>query len=508
MQEQEVNPQPSKEEIMREALKNPNAITRELNDRSLYHFLQCFWPIVSPHTFQPNWHIEYLCGELEKIAYRVSKGEARLYDLIVNVPPGSTKSATCSHIFPAWCWTKWHWMKFITASYSEKLALESADFCRDIVKSDLFQSMYPEIGIKEDKDTKSNFKIIKRVEGLNKARPQKQLLGGGRYSTSVGATIMGFHADILIVDDPLNPTQAASDVQLGIANQWMEQSLPTRKTNKDVTPTILIMQRLHADDPAGHILNKQKDNIKHISLPGEIRNYEKYLNPPELKKFYVNDLLDVNRLPWKVLTDLETDLGQYGYAGQIGQNPVPPGGGMFKVDRLITITNPPPANQIVKTIRYWDKAGTQDGGAYTAGVKMSLLYNGKWVVEDIKRGQWSSEIREQIILSTAQADGMRTVIFIEQEPGSGGLESAENTIRNLAGFSAYKEKPTGDKSFRADPFSVQVNNGNVQVLNGVWLSKYIEELRFFPYSTFKDQVDASSGAFNHLVPKRIACRVT
>ena len=497
--------QVSRDEILREALKNPQAVTRELNNRSLYHFLQCFWPIVSPHTFQPNWHIEYFCKELEKVAERVGNRQPRLYDLIINVPPGTTKTLCVSVIFPVWCWSKWHWVKFITASYSERLALEGADFCRDIVKSDLFHSIYPEIGIKDDKDTKSNFKIVKRVPGLSETRSSKLLLGGGRYSTSVGATITGFHGDMLIIDDPLNPTQAASDVQLAIANQWMEQSLPTRKTDKDITPTILIMQRLHQEDCSGHWLGKQKENIKHICLPGEIRNYEKFLKPAELKKFYDNDLLDKNRLSWKVLKDLETDLGQYGYAGQIGQNPTPPGGGMFKVDRFTMVERIP--SQIIKTVRYWDKAGTQGGGAYTVGLKMSLLENSKWIVTDVRRGQWSSEIREQIIKDTAVADTTGTIICIEQEPGSGGLESAENTIRNLAGFTTYKEKPTGDKTSRADPYSVQVNNGNVLLLYGQWNKNYIDELRFFPFSTYKDQTDASSGAFGMLIPKRIARRI-
>ena len=81
------------------------------------------------------------------------------------------------------------------------------------------------------------------------------------------------------------------------------------------------------------------------------------------------------------------------------------------------------------------------------------------------------------------------------------------TIRNLAGYGCYKECPTGDKVFRADPFSVQVNNGNVQMLVADWNHTYKDELRNFPFSTYKDQVDASSGAFLKLTQKRVARRV-
>ena len=498
----------SKADLMREALQNPLYIYRELNNRSLYDFLQYFWDTVSPHAFQGNWHIEILCKELEKLAQRVGDRLPRQYDLLINVPPGSTKTISVSIMFPAWCWTKWHWMRFITASYSDKLSLESAEYCRDLIRSQKFQKMYPDIGIKEDKDVKSNFKIVKKSVGKN-GKPLINI-GGGRYSTSVGGTLLGFHGDINIWDDPLNPTQAASDIELGNAIRWIEQTLSTRKTNKDVSVTIGIMQRLHQNDPSGHILAKEKENLRHICLPGEIRNYEKQVHPKEFTKYYEDGLMDKNRLTWKVLKDLEADLGQYGYAGQIGQDPTPPGGGMFKVDHF-SIINPnqmPTRHQIMQTVRYWDKAGTQGGGDYTAGTKMSRLDNGRWLIEDVVRGRWASNERERIIRQTAEADGSDVVIWVEQEGGSGGKESAEGTIRNLAGFSVYAERPTGDKAFRADPYSVQVNNGNFMLLSGLWNYAFIEEHRFFPFSTYKDQVDSAGGAFNKLVGKRIARRFT
>jgi predicted phage terminase large subunit-like protein len=493
------------------ALANPIVVSRELNNRSFYHFLQYFWPVVSPHTFQPNWHIEYLCKELEKLADRVAKKLPREYDLVINVPPGSTKTITCSIMFPAWCWTaKGFWMRFICSSYSSALSMESAEYCRDLIRSQHFQEMYPEIDIKEDKDTKSNFKVVKKTPASPGRLPQS-LTGGSRYSTSVGGTLTGFHGDILIVDDPLNPAEAVSDKDRETANRWCEQTLSTRKTDKTVTPTIYIMQRLHQDDVSGHILAKQKENIRHICLPGEIRNFEKKLNPPELAKNYIDGLLDPKRLSWAVLKDLEADLGQYGYAGQIGQDPTPPGGGMFKVDHFIMVNSLSKKEEIMHTVRYWDKAATDGGGTWTVGVKMSRLIGNRWIIEDVKRGRWATNEREQIILETANADGFGVDVYIEQEPGSGGKDSADGTIRNLAGFIIRTDKPSGsegDKTRRADAYSVQVNNGAFMILNGIWNRDFIEEHRFFPFSTYKDQVDASSGAFNKLVGKKIARRIT
>lgn len=413
MQETQISP-----ELIKELLKNPLIVTRELNNRSLYHFIKTLWPVYSAQPFSPNWHIEYICKELEKVAEQVSKRLPRVNDLIINVPPGSTKTACVSIFFPIWCWTKWHWMLIITMSYSDKLSLESAEYCRDILRSPQFQELYPDIIIKEDKDVKSNFKVAKRVNGAGGPhRTSKLLTGGGRISTSVTGTIMGFHADILIVDDPLNPVQAASDIELTNANHFMEQTLPSRKRDKEITPTILIQQRLHQDDPSGHWLAKQEENVKHICLPGEIRNFRHKVNPPELVNNYVDDLLDTKRISWKVLKDLESKLGQYGYAGQIGQDPTPPGGGMFKVDRLVMVNSLPNPREVMHTIRAWDKAGTAGGGDYTVGVKMSKLLGNRWIVEDVVRGRWASQERERIIRAVAEADGVNVDVWMEQEPG-------------------------------------------------------------------------------------------
>ena len=490
------------EDIARVAMQNPLLISRELNNRSLYHFIQHFWSLVSTHDFQPNWHIEYLCQELEKVAEKVARKEPRDHDIIINIPPGSTKTITCSIMFPVWCWTKWPNLRFICASYSAQLALENADYARELIRSTEFQQMYPELRVKEDKDTKSNFRIEKVIEASPGHRP-RVVAGGNRYSTSVGGTLTGFHGDILIVDDPINPNQAVSEIELGNANRWMEQTLSTRKTNKAVTVTILIMQRLHQDDPSGHMLDKQKANLKHICIPGEARSYRKQVQPADLYKYYKDDLMDPNRLPWSVLKDLEADLGVYGYAGQIGQNPTPPGGGLFKTDRFTYIDSLPNPAHIIKMVRYWDKAGTQGGGAYTSGVKMCLLDNSRWVIVDVRRGQWAEETREQIIQDTAVADGYNVCVWIEQEPGSSGKEAAQDTIRNLAGYIIQAERPTGDKIIRSQTLAVQINNGNVFLLRGDWNAAFIKELSLFPYGKYKDQVDSCSGAFRKLVAKRM-----
>jgi len=500
-----------KKAILQKAMEHPLLLVRELTNRSFYEFFKFFWPEYSSEKLELNWHIEVLCDELQELAERVAQSKIKEHDLIINIPPGMTKTAICSIMFPVWCWTRWYWMKFITISYSASLSLESAEYSRDLIQSDRFSSIYPELGIKDDKNTKTNFRVVKKIQEYP-GRAARVFYGGNRYSTSVEGTLTGFHAHILIVDDPINPQQAVSKVELEKTNRWLSQTLPTRKVNKAVSPMVLIMQRLHQNDPSGYLLEKKKTNLKHICLPGEIRNYKKQVKPVDLLlKYDASGLLDPKRLSDAVLTDLEADLGQYSYAGQIGQSPTPPAGGMFKADRFPIVETLPISVNFMAVVRYWDKAGTKeqaDGkgskAAWTVGTKMIRLTNGKFIIVDVKRGRWAAEEREAIIRSIAEADGKSVKVYFEQEPGSGGKESAEATIKNLAGFAAYADLPKGDKIYRADPYSVQVNNGNVLLLKGDWNTEFIDEHRHFPNSTYKDQVDSAGGAFSKLTAKRRA----
>lgn len=497
----------TKAATIREAMENPKAIVRNACLNSLFYFFQYFWPEVSNDALVPNWHIPYLCKELELITKRVEKGEDKAYDLLVNVPPGSTKTILISVIYPAWVWARSFWIRFITVSYSNTLSLESAEYSRDLIKSQRFKDLFPELDIKADKDNKGNFKVIKKLQ-LKRGVPPQIKNGGNRYSTSVGGTLTGFHGHIIIVDDPQNAKKAESDQERVTANTWVDRTLSTRKTNKRVSVTIYVQQRLHQHDVTGHLLKKQKANMRHICLPGQIRNYEEQLTPKALKRFYTPDgLFDPIRMPWSVLKEMEADLGQYGFSGQVGQKPTPPGGGMFKVSQFQIVERMPPSNLFkpgVPIVRYWDKAGSQGKGCYTAGVKIVALKDNKFLIIDVKRGQWGTDVRELMIKRTAQADGTDVHQWIEQEPGSGGKESAEATKKRLAGYVCRSEIPSGNKVYRADPYSVQVNEGNVWLLKGDWNKDFIEEHETFPYGTYKDQVDAAAAGFSKVAGGRIA----
>lgn len=176
-----------------------------------------------------------------------------------------------------------------------------------------------------------------------------------------------------------------------------------------------------------------------------------------------------------------------------------PEGRTFKREHLLIVPGSP---AVAQRVRYWDKAASVHGD-YTVGVLMALDPLRQVFVEDVVRGRWEATQRDAIMRQTAERDwqqhGGRVVTWIEQEGGSGGKESAQSSIRLLAGFTVYTETARGDKVTRADPFASYCGAGNVRLVQGTWNGAYIDELAAFPQEgVHDDQVDASSGAFNKL----------
>ena len=262
--------------------------------------------------------------------------------------------------------------------------------------------------------------------------------------------------------------------------------------------------RWHEDDLAGRILESENAaSWTVVNLPALAEDGDALGRQPGqalwLARFGEDDLENTRR-----------EMGTPSFTALYQQRPTALEGGMFKRE-YFDMVNVAPRN--ANRVRYWDKAGTVgDSGDYTAGVLMARDAAGTFYVEDVVRGRWSALERERIIRQTAEMDkatytGLGGVaIWMEQEPGSGGKESAESTIRALAGHSVYAERVQGDKATRAEPFAAQCEARNVKLVAGPWNAAYLDEIAMFPNGRHDDQADASTGAFARLAsgPRRRA----
>lgn len=473
-------------------------VKRELCRRSFYDFVRYHWKEVNPEEPVWNWHIEYIAGELQVAAERVFRGEECPYDLIVNICPNSTKSTLASVMFRAWVWANMPRAKMLYTSHSGGLALTLSVKARDLVLSDTYRRLFPEIKLRQDVNNKG--------EWMN-------TMGGLMLSVGTGQNPIGRHFHFIGTDDPVNPQASAAEdaTQLDTAARFQTETLPSRKIDVKTSFSFLIMQRIAQNDPTGVWLDRAReepDRVRQICIPAELTED---VYPPKLRKKYIDGLMDPVRLPRTVLDRQRRRMGDYAYSGQYLQTPISREGGMFITDR-IRECNPPIGTVWKKLIRYWDKAiSTKKRACYTVGVLMGMTINpitelpAFWVL-DVVRGRWASDEREALIVSTAGRDAAlfgkhKVITAMEVEPGSAGEVDADATCRRLMGYIARKDKATGDKILRADAFATMVNSNCVNIAPGAWVNEYRSELQHFPNSTYKDQVDASSGAFNMMTAR-------
>lgn len=359
-------------------LPSLDKIQAELCRRSFFYFVQQFWHVIIPEKPVWNWHIKTLCDDLQPVlericTYQIGKTvdgkpilkdrETKLFDEIINIPPGTSKSTIYTIMAPAWIWTKDATIRVLTSSYSASLSTDHSLKSRDIIKSDNYLKWFPEISIKTDQDNKTHYKNTK---------------GGERYSTSVGGTVTGFHAHLIIVDDPINPSEAESEAERLTANNFVTNTLSTRKVDERITVTLLVMQRLNEDDPTGKMLELNGNSIRHICLPAEL---DDNISPPEWAQFYVDGLLDPMRKGTIQLEKQKIILGSYGYSGQYGQRPSPKGGKIWQKWFIEIEDNIfPSLSEMADVGNDWDLAYTkEDSNAASAYIRTGKIGNKMYI---------------------------------------------------------------------------------------------------------------------------------
>jgi predicted phage terminase large subunit-like protein len=454
-------------------------VDRELAGRAkdeLAEFVREAWDILEPETeLSWNWHLDELCDVLE----RVTAGE--LTRVIINVPPGTMKSLLVSVFWPAWEWASNPGLRYFAASYGEELAVRDNERLRDLVTSSWYRRHY---GLELKRS--ANQKVRFNTTG-----------GGWRIGTSVGGRGTGEHPDRVIIDDPLTAEQARSSKFRDRAIQWFKRTVSTRGKARGVR-IVLIMQRLHEDDLAGHLMDSNT-GWELVSFP---MRYVKAPKPPAPRPDPRDHRTTEGELLWpelfgeETVAELEIDLGPFGAAGQLQQAPAPEGGGLFRREWFDIVDAPP---ERADRCRGWDAAGTDNAGDYTAGVLIGYDRGlGLFYIEDVLREQMDPLSVELVIKQTAEMDGRPVSIVEEQEPGSSGKSVIKGRARDLAGYDYAGVPSSGDKVTRARAFRAQCQARNVLLVRAPWNRAYLDELAVFPAGAHDDQVDASSAAFNEL----------
>lgn len=453
-------------------------IRAELCRRELYEFVKRAWHIVETTPYIDCKHIRVLCEHYQAVY------DGRISNLLINIPPGCTKSLVSNVFFPAWAWANNPSLRFFHATYDARLSTRDSVKCRTLLESRWYQETF--------------YGVVEFARGENQKTYYVNTAGGYRMATSVGGHGTGEHPHFIIADDPNNVKKAESRNERQAVEDWWTQTMSTRGASLD-SRRVIVQQRLHEQDLTGVCL--QLGGYDHLCLRMRFEGKQRATSIGwQDWREKDGELLCPQLYSLRKIEEIESILGPYGTAGQLQQRPVPRTGGMFKVDQF-TIVDAVPSDGI-KWVRSWDTAANNTDGNYTAGVLIGKhLESGKYYIADVQHDRLQSDDRMRMQRQTAELDSMtygNVAQIQQQEPGSGGKDQSVAFVRLMAGFNAKCFRETGPKEVRADAYSAQVNAGNVLLLRAAWNKAYIDEHRVAPNGDNDDQWDAAASGFNYL----------
>jgi predicted phage terminase large subunit-like protein len=414
--------------------------------------------------------------------------------MAICTPPQHGKSWTAVD-FIGWACGHNPDLKAIFASYSDDLGVRTNNSLQRMFDSNLFKSVFPDLRLGERTE------IWRRNASLLEFAGHE---GSFRNVTAEGA-INGMELNLGVIDDPhKGRNEALSKAARDKVWNWFTDDWMARFAANSAM--LVIATRWHIDDLIGRYLERDPD-MKIVSYPA-IAEKDEFWQDSSKPLRRIGQALFPQLKPKDFLLERKKLMTEASWQSEYQQHPIVIGGGVLPIDKLKVMPHwaPQGSSEIIATIRYWDKAiATNDTAAYTAGVLLHALKDGRFVISHIARGRWSAYERERNIRQYAEDDSKvfpNYEVGLEQEPGSSGRESAENTIRNLAGFMVYVDRVTGSKEVRANPFAAMVQNDQVVLIAGFWVQDFLHECEAWPNSQYKDQVDAAAGAFNRLAQRK------
>lgn len=467
-------------------------VDAELARRDFGEFVRQAWSIVEPAApLIPGPHLDALTLHLQAVA------EGRIRNLLINVPPGHSKSLVVSVLWPAWVWIRRPEWRCLAASYAQDLAIRDSVKCRSLVESDWYQSSFvrDEWALAADQNVKSFFQNTRM---------------GFRVSLSVGGKGTGFRGDAILVDDPLNAIDAHSKAARDAAVTWWDQQMGNRLNDLRKGVRVIIMQRLHQEDLSGHLL--AGGGWEHLCLPTEFEPQRRSRTSIGWTDWRTTagELLFPALFPADVIAEEKRRLGSLGFAGQHQQRPAPAEGNLFK--------------------RSWWRRWRRAGDFVPEGVESRLLperfdelllsvdaaFKETSDSDYVAIGAWGRLGPDKFLLDQVRArmgftDTVKSLLGVVEKYPLARAKLIEDKANGSAVIDVLRKKvpgiipvnPEGGKESRAAAVSPEVEGGNVYIpLHAPWVSDFVEEHAAFPNAAHDDQVDQTSQALLRFMRRR------
>lgn len=340
-------------EILRDDITNARSY---FGESPLHRFIKTFWSEVEPEsTYLDNWHVGAKCEHLEAV------GRNEIKNLVISEPPGFMKSVTANIMWPAFHWaTVRPSHKWFHGSHDITLMHRDARRMLDLLVTPRFRAIYPEFTL----GTTSTRAVGQFTNGH----------GGWRMASTPKARGIGWHFHFMVIDDPIKPSDLRGGVvdpkALRDADVWIRQTLGGRHADPKNFHRVLVMQRLHEQDPAGTML--QEDGWEHLCIPmrydpkafsyGPNPNKEGWDRGSSLGGARAFDprteegaLAWEERFPEDVVEHKEKEMMPADCSAQHQQNPVPAEGNVIKESFFqFRSTAEVPPHQGKYVIQVWD----------------------------------------------------------------------------------------------------------------------------------------------------------
>jgi predicted phage terminase large subunit-like protein len=507
-----------------DVLPSLEEVRAEICVRSLREFVHQAWPIIEPATpFKSNWHIDVICEHLEA----VTAGEIRR--LLINIPPRHMKSSTTAVMWPAWSWLQKPHLRWLFASYAEKLSKRDSIATRRIIES---RGGRLEGGtLMERVGYQGILRLLDKDWSLSKDQNEKLRFQntemGYRLATSVDGQGTGEGGDIIVIDDPHNAKEVLSDVQRQDVIEWFDGTMSSRLNDPTTGAFVIVMQRLHEQDLAGHVLDR--GGYTHLCLPAEYEPTHPFVWPDD-PRTEPGDLLWPDHFTRPALNSLKTDMGSYRAAGQLQQRPAPAEGGILKtawwqyyppsmlddLDASLELDDHIPrwaGPKVQGLICSWDTTLKEKTSSdYAVGQLWAYCGPDRYLLR--------SHHERMGLTNTITAVKAMVEWANERFPDVTPRVVIENKANGPEVISAIKKKvpgvipsnPSTDKVTRAEAITPQLEAGNVYVpgdrvmsaagwtpdpvATPAWVQELIAECASFPNAANDDQVDALTQALD------------
>lgn len=441
---------------------------------SLHGFIRAAWPLVVPNAeFVDNWHVGAIAEHLE------AQSRGQLARLVVNVPPGSSKSTTVCVMWPAWEWTWKPGTQWQFAAYADALAMRDSLRCRNLMDQPWYRERWGHLW-----------------------RPTRWLAdwlqndkGGIRQAVPAGGSPTGFHAHRQVVDDPAKPTDAHSEIMRAKVKLWWFETMASRLLPKVNTRTI-IMQRLHDGDLAG-IAKELGWTV--LKMPMVYYSAARLAPTPlgwEDPRTTEGELLCEKRWDAAEVERRKVEFGPDGWAAQDQQDPVPAGGAIYRQEWFHNFYPTRPdlyAHQVVISADCSFKS--HDTSSYVALQVWAYKPPHFYLLDEI-RDHLDFVGTLAALTSLAAKWPMYSAMLIEDKAnGPAVINMLQSKLHGIIAI-----EPDGSKEARAYMTQPLFAAGNVWLPDpsfAPWIHDWITEHKRFPRGVANDRVDAQTQALRY-----------